>query len=225
MGRTVPDNSSDFKVRFLCQCGRKYFARARQFGRTIVCQLRGDWVIGAVMIAVVVVTSVIAVLPTMRGPQPPAWVLDQQVQKIDYKTLELAKESRRDWMGKYAPDASGRYKNPKTGEYSMVDAFHCRACGKLIPLPEVPPELRMRRGPPPATSGGHKAAALAGPPAGADPVASLIQLQQNYKCPRCGKCPFEPQHLLPVDRLHPGHGASGAPDGLPESLPSDEGSF
>jgi hypothetical protein len=221
----VPDNSSDLKVGFLCRCGRKYLARARQFGRTIACQLRGDWVIGAVMIAVVVVTSVIAVLPTTRGPQPPAWVLDQQIQKIDYKTLEIAKESHRDWMGKYAPDASGRCKNPKTGEYSMVDAFHCRACGKLIPVPEVPPELRMGRRSLPAAAGGNKAAASADPRAEVGRMASFMNPRQYYKCPRCGKSPFESVDLFPVDRLHPGHGASGAPDGSPESLPSDEGSF
>ena len=92
-------------------------------------------VIGAVLIAVAIVAVVVAVKRTQSRPERPAWMMDQQIQKIDIKSLEVVTKRLSDWEAKYAPDASGRFKNPKTGEYTMVEVMRCKACGQFIPKP------------------------------------------------------------------------------------------
>ena len=138
-----------------------------------------------VLLAVVIGAVVFTVKRTTSGPQAPSWVLDQVVQKIDIKTLELVKAPTRDWMGKYAPDASGYYKNPKTGEYTVAETMQCISCGQLIPVMQLPAELRgkpVARTPMPGASADRQ------PPGkgGVDPEA-IMKLQREYKCPRCGK--------------------------------------
>jgi len=124
--------------------------------------------IGAVLIVVVIIAAVITVRRTTSGPRPPDWVLDEQVQKIDIKSLDVAKERLGDWQGKYAADASGRFKSPKTGEYTMVDVMTCSACGQPIPVPQIPDELRGQ----------------------APNPTAMRKMRLEYKCPRCGKNPW-----------------------------------
>jgi rRNA maturation protein Nop10 len=118
----------------------------------------------AVLLAVVIVAVAIMVKRTAGGPAVPAWVLDQQVEKIDIKSLEVITARLGDWDGKYAPDASGLWKNPKTGEYTMTGVMKCAACGQPIPVPQQP----AGKGTAPGT------------------MANL----RDYKCPRCGKNAF-----------------------------------
>jgi hypothetical protein len=146
-------------------------------------------VIGAVLIVVVI--AVIFTAKRMTGaPPPPDYVMDQKVEKIDYESQDLITESLRDWIGKYAPDAAGRFKNPKTGKYTMVDAFKCGACGELIPVLQVPPELQPKTPEAPPAASGDKSLP---PPmhgrSGIDPTV-MMKLRQEYKCPKCGKSPF-----------------------------------
>ena len=121
----------------------------------------------AILIAIAIVAVAFAVKRITGGPKPPTWVLDEQVQKIDTKSLELVKEPVRDWEGKYAPDASGRCKNPKTGEYTLVDPMTCGVCGQLIPAMQIPPNLQDDAR-----------------------IAFIMKFQRDYKCPRCGKNPY-----------------------------------
>jgi rRNA maturation protein Nop10 len=123
-------------------------------------------VIGAVLIVVAIIAVVITVKRTTGGVQPPSWVLDQQVEKMDIKSMEVLKASLRDWMGKYAPDASGYWKNPKTGQYTMANVITCSSCGARIPGVQMPK--------------------------GATPEAAE-KLQGEYKCPKCGKNAYQLQ--------------------------------
>ena len=143
-----------------------------------------------VLLAVVIGAVVLAVKRVASNPAPPSWVLAQQVQKIDCKTLELVSASLGDWNSKYAPQASDskRWKNPKTGEYTMVDPIKCAACGQLIPGPDYSATLRHAAptAPAAATSNG-----LPPPMPASDVDMTLFQkIQREYRCPKCGKIPF-----------------------------------
>jgi rRNA maturation protein Nop10 len=97
-------------------------------------------------------------------------VLNQKEDKIDLKTSEIITETVADWSSKYAPDSSGHWKNPKTGEYTMERVLKCASCGAEIPYPDMPtkPTEKGRLG-----------------------LAKLEQEQERilaeYICPKCGK--------------------------------------
>jgi hypothetical protein len=146
---------------------------------------------------VLVVVIVIAVVITMKrtsNEAPPQAVAtlataNVKIDKIDMKTLEVFSELPADWKGKYAPDASGHYKNPKTGEYTIVEAMKCASCGQLIPVPEIPADQLP---PPPAERG---AVTARGNIADRQKYAmarglAMLKVRQEYKCPRCGKSAF-----------------------------------
>ncbi len=103
------------------------------------------------------------------------------------KTFEVFAETVRDWATKYAPDASGRYKNPKTGEYTMVNVMKCASCGRPIPVPTLPDDLRPKSasGPRPSREASQ---ALA---------AAMQKFELTYKCPLCGKNAFPPPAAAP----------------------------
>jgi hypothetical protein len=135
-------------------------------------------IVAAVLLAVVRVRNGLKA-PTPRLPSP----LDRKADKIDMKSYEVFSETLRDWTTQYAPDAAGHYRNPRTGEYTMVTLMKCASCGQLIPLPELPaglvakPELVLQRGP----AGQHARMAA---------VMAIRKFQSDYKCPRCGKYAF-----------------------------------
>jgi hypothetical protein len=147
-------------------------------------------------IGVLVVVIVVAVVITMKrtgNEAPPAGAFgtetaSKKMDKIDMKTLEVFSELPSDWSGKYAPDASGRYKNPKTGEYTVVDAMRCASCGQLIPVPEIPADQL----PPPPAKGPARSLADIGARQkyGAAKGLAMLKARQSYICPRCGKPAF-----------------------------------
>ena len=106
------------------------------------------------------------------GPRPPQWVLEQPAEKIDMKSLKLMKLSIRQWE-KLGHDASGRYKNPSTGEYTMAEVMICAVCGEYIPMPEFP-----------------TAAAPKGPRERGAQSGEIGKIREEYKCPKCGKAAF-----------------------------------
>jgi hypothetical protein len=101
----------------------------------------------------------------VREPRPPDWVISHVLEKIDYKTLEIVSMPLGKWMdlryGNY-----GLYKNPKTGEPTMVNIMVCHSCGAKIPEMPVTQELA------------HK---------GQD---ALQEARAAYRCPKCGKSPY-----------------------------------
>ena len=72
----------------------------------------------AVLVVVIVVAVVIVVKRTSNEAPPMTAEADKTLDMIDMKSLEVFSETPADWNGKYAADASGRHKNPKTGEYT-----------------------------------------------------------------------------------------------------------
>jgi rRNA maturation protein Nop10 len=123
-----------------------------------------------IVIALVVIMGKRAGL--FGGPKPPQWVMEQSEEKIDVKSLKVVKLSIGQWE-KLGRDASGRYKNPDTGEYTMAKIMICAACGAQIPAQELP-----------------TAAAAKGREEMAAQTEAIMKIREEYKCPVCGKSPF-----------------------------------
>ena len=129
-------------------------------------------IIVVVVLIAVIIAAAIVIQRRMSSSAggPPAWVLQQPMSKINMKTLEVSTAAQGDWAGKYAPDASGHFKSPKTGEYTMTDIIICSACGKQIPSAPIPPEVmkmdRMQRN------------------------EATQKACQDYVCPYCKKNPY-----------------------------------
>ena len=69
----------------------------------------------------------------------------------------------------------------------MVDMIKCASCGKPIPMPMLPENLR-----PKSASGGPP-----GREASAAAAAALRTYELTYMCPLCGKNAFEPPPAAP----------------------------
>ena len=128
------------------------------------------------LIVVIFVAALIAVKRTHSGMEPVAMAFtDLKETKIDMKSLELFTETISEWEGKYAPDASGCYKNPKTGTYTVVKTMKCAYCGEVIPEPQLPPELVIKT--PPGKRGSMPSRAI---------LKKIADFQLKYICPKCG---------------------------------------
>ncbi len=141
----------------------------------------------AVLVVVIVVAVVIVVKRTSNEAPPMTAEADKTLDMIDMKSLEVFSETPADWNGKYAADASGRHKNPKTGEYTIVEAMKCASCGQLIPRPEIPADQL-----PPAPPGMQKGFVRGGNRGGTSNYLQakamvMMKILRDYKCPRCGK--------------------------------------
>ena len=134
----------------------------------------------AVLIVVIVAAAVyVAKRHSGSSVALPEAVLSIKVEKIDLKTLEIFTENAEDWDTRYAPDEHGRFKNPRTGTYSMVGIMKCAACGKEIPVPQLPEELEKRFERRPFTNSEHSKT-----------KAEIVAFIRAYVCPLCGKLAF-----------------------------------
>ena len=93
----------------------------------------------ALLMAVIVVAAVSTAKRIWSERTAPALYADRKVQKIDMDSLEVYAETSDDWTNKYAPDAMGRYKNPKTGKYTIVNIG-----GQFLPAPQFPDEPLLK---------------------------------------------------------------------------------
>jgi arylsulfatase A-like enzyme len=114
-------------------------------------------VVIALLMAVIVVAAVSTAIRISSELTAPALYADRKIEKIDMDSLEVYAETSDDWANKYAPDAIGRYKNPKTGKYTIVDID-----GQFLPAPQFPDEplLNPEAGKQPG-EGGKQATAAA----------------------------------------------------------------
>jgi len=134
----------------------------------------------AVLIAVIVAAAVFTAKRSASDSTAPTDVVGIKIDKIDMKTNEVITETAADWDNKYTPDQFQRYKNPKTGAYTMVGIMKCASCGKQIPVPQLPDELLQKV----AASGGK------GINMGKykqEMIAAQMKALREYKCPLCGK--------------------------------------
>lgn len=131
----------------------------------------GKKIIAAVVLVVVIVVVLVLVLRSqsvgvLGGPRPPAWVLDQQVEKIDMESLDVVTKKLREWES-LGHDKMGRYKGAK-GKFTMVSPMTCEACKVKIPVPDMPTGTADK----PATP------------------EEMMAAQKAAKCPKCGKNPY-----------------------------------
>jgi hypothetical protein len=89
-----------------------------------------------ILVALVVVVVVAIIFSARRAgigvrASMPQGQLEQQVELIDSKTLEVISKPMAEWE-KLGHQATGT-KNPNTGTYTMVAPMVCRACGQKIP--------------------------------------------------------------------------------------------
>jgi len=92
-------------------------------------------------------------------PVPPARIGKTPVEMIDVATLERMTKTFDEWQR--LGQKWGAYKNPKTGEYTMLRTMVCPSCGEVIPEPNT--DLYPR-----------------------DVAAQMDQRLRFRKCPKCG---------------------------------------
>ena len=107
----------------------------------------------------------------VRGAGPPKNILAIPVEKIDRDSLELITLSQGEWDD-LGQNERMTYKNPNTGEYTMLGVIVCEACGEKIPRPEAPPYPKKRTE---ETLSEH--------------AAQFSRIKADYRCPRCGERP------------------------------------
>jgi hypothetical protein len=147
-------------------------------------------VIIAFLIVIIVAAVVFGVIQIRTQLKGPTTYLDMKFPKIDMNSYEVFSATRVDWATRYAPDASGHYKNPKTGTYTVVDMMKCASCGQPIPVPPMPPDLWSKASLAkytPRRSPGRRGPA----PEFIAKMAAIQAWESNYKCPRCGQNAFE----------------------------------
>lgn len=101
------------------------------------------------------------------GPRLPEWALDMAESKIDMETLERKTLKNREWLK--LGSRGGKFKNPKTGKYTMVPIIVCDHCGQAIPFPMVKDPKEVARLGPQRES------------------EFWAEVARDYVCPRCGK--------------------------------------
>ena len=126
-----------------------------------------------ILIAVIVGGIVFAVRRSGRGTAKlPPHLAGKKVEKIDSKTGELITKTQGEWNKLRRDNFGGVWKNPETGEYTVVGVIVCPHCGEKIPE-------RLRT------------VEQVNDPASVSPEA-LRAANLLYKCPKCGKCPYLP---------------------------------
>jgi len=117
-------------------------------------------VLAAVSLIVIIVGVVIWLLiwAGVGSSGIPKHVREQGVEMADIKSLEVITLPAEKWAKMLGEN--GKYRNPKTGEYTMVPVMTCAACGEKIPKPDIPPD--------------------------ASP-ADFERYLMEYKCPKCGE--------------------------------------
>ena len=90
----------------------------------------------AVVLALLIVGAIMLVVKTTRRSRTaemPDRVSGKQVERIDEKSFQIVSRSLEEWNKIDRKD--GRYKNPETGEYNMVEIVTCQSCGERVPSP------------------------------------------------------------------------------------------
>ena len=93
-------------------------------------------VVVAVVLALIIVGAIILIVKTARGSRTvklPPQIRDKQVERMDEKTFQIVSRSLGEWNK--IERKNGRYMNPETGEFNMVEIVTCQACGERVPAP------------------------------------------------------------------------------------------
>jgi len=121
-------------------------------------------VTSAGLVTCIVVGIVMTIRHAHRSiPEPPSGLMEKTQERIDAETLELMTLTLGEWdklRGKHH-----RFKNPKTGKYTMVAPMECRSCGEKIPIPLYPEDVLKD-------------------------ARSIEAYERQYRCPKCGNSPY-----------------------------------
>jgi len=130
----------------------------------------GKIAVVVILLAAVAAAVIWFTVSSDRGTRPAA-MGEQVLEKVDVVTGEVVSATREEWekLGR----KGDRWKNPKTGDYTVVNGMTCEACGALVPGPDI--SLKDKRE--------H------------EPKWYEQQLD-DYVCPKCGK--RVRQHKPPV---------------------------
>lgn len=115
----------------------------------------------AIGLVVVIVAALVLVIKKQSGDTPPPWVMEQPQEKIDIKTNAVMTKTLGEWEKLGQKDT--KYKNPDTGEYTMVSPMTCAACQAVIPSISSPADMELEQ---------------------------MEKWQAQQKCPKCTKNPF-----------------------------------
>ena len=97
----------------------------------------GKKVLAVVVLLVVIVGAAGLILKhTADRDAPPSPVMKQPIELIDAETGEFLTRSLQEWKDDGMQE--NRYKNPKTGEYTMAEPIKCFSCGEVVPMPVLP---------------------------------------------------------------------------------------
>lgn len=116
----------------------------------------------AVVLIVVIVAAVTFGIRKSRGPGIAPEAAARIIEKMDSKTGEPISRGLGEWISLRHPKMAV-WKNPDTGDYTVVIPVTCRACGERVPGPLVSEDVIAQ-----------------GPPA-------FSAARANYTCPKCGE--------------------------------------
>jgi len=126
--------------------------------------LTGALALGVAAAVFLVTSAVISGRPGTSGASPAGGIT-----LIDRESLELFTFTMNEWseLSKKSAHYPVRYRNPRTGGYTLVRVMRCASCGKKIPYPDVPGYTR-------------------------GDSAAITRALEGYICPRCGKKALSP---------------------------------
>ena len=123
-----------------------------------------------ILLAVIIAFGVFIAKKLGRGePKQPGFVLARPSEQIDLESLEVMTKPLGEWRSLGHKD--GKYKNPNTGNYTMVPTAICAACREKIPMPGM-------------TTSTTPSNDAADPPEAGQTRRDRIR---ESKCPRCGE--------------------------------------
>ena len=127
-------------------------------------------VVALVLIAVIVAAGVWITRSRSSTSKGRSRAMGQLIERIDENTLETVTLSVQEWNDLGHKD--GKFKNPKTGSYSMLLAMDCPHCNARIPMP-IRRSSRMVRAVDESTG---------------KEVMRLEEVEEvEYHCPKCGE--------------------------------------
>jgi len=143
--------------------------------------------LGLIAVIVLAVTSTVM---RMRKPGIPDVVKGRVIEKFDAKTGKPIKRTFGEWL-KLQKGKLPIWKNPETGEYTVVNPITCIHCKEKIPGPLLTDDI-LKKGP-----------------------EAIEAVRRAYVCPKCGK-----NAGIGQARPLPAGGPPGAPSAPRKSSPN-----
>ncbi len=130
----------------------------------------------AIVALLIVIVGVVGMLVKKHAgePEPPIRVTGMEIERIDTTDGTLHTQTLKEWEN--AGKKDGKYKSPKSGDYTMVTPHKCVACGEKVIPAEFPASLEGRD--------------IGRVPDGDEIRADAEardKIRREYKCPKCSE--------------------------------------